>query len=87
MTDKEKLSESLTALRAEISQIDSVSSKQTLEALADQIEQHLASDNQSDEKRGLLESIDRSIDEFEVEHPDLTKSINRIMVMLSNMGI
>ena len=35
----------------------------------------------------LLETLQREADEFEVEHPRVTASINRLTTALSSMGI
>ncbi|MCH9698473.1 MAG: DUF4404 family protein [Gammaproteobacteria bacterium] len=87
MTDKKQLSDALNALREEIQKLSAEQSrKQSLIELADQIQQ--AADNTGDtENNGLIHSLEDTINEFEVEHPDLTAIINRILVTLGNMGI
>ncbi len=87
MTDKKQLNEALQALREEINNLSTEEGrKQSLYALADQIEQQL--DDSSEAKNlGLTQSLEETISEFEVEHPDLTSIINRILVTLGNMGI
>jgi biopolymer transport protein ExbB/TolQ len=87
MTDKNQLNEALQALRDEIDNLNTDESrKQSLNALADQVEQQF-DDSSNSENQGLIESLEETISEFEVEHPALTSIINRLLVTLSNMGI
>ncbi len=87
MTDKKQLNEALQSLRDEIENLTTEESrKQSLYALADQIEQQLDSSSTSKDQ-GLSKTLEETINEFEVEHPDLTAIINRILVTLGNMGI
>ncbi len=87
MTDKNQLNEALQALRNEIDNLNTDESrKQSLNALADQVEQQF-DDSSNPENQGLIESLEETISEFEVEHPALTSIINRLLVTLGNMGI
>jgi biopolymer transport protein ExbB/TolQ len=87
MTDKNRLNEALQALRDEINNLNTDESrKQSLNALADQVEQQF-DDSANPENQGLIESLEETISEFEVEHPALTSIINRLLVTLGNMGI
>ena len=87
MTDKIRLTETLQALREEIKKLNTDDHrKQSLTTLADQIEQHV-DDASNSKDQGIVESLEAAITEFEVEHPDLTAIINRLLVTLSNMGI
>lgn len=87
MTDKNQLNEALQALRNEIDNLNTDESrKQSLNALADQVEQQF-DDSSNTENQGLIESLEETIGEFEVEHPALTSIINRLLVTLANMGI
>jgi hypothetical protein len=86
MTNKNQLNEAIQSLREEIKTLKTDESrKQSLNALADQIESQF--DDSDLKNQGLVESLEAAIGEFEVEHPDLTAIINRILVTLSNMGI
>ncbi len=88
MTDKNQLNEALQALRSEIQSLDTDESrKQSLNDLADKIEQQLEDSSPATKNHGLTETLEETISEFEVEHPDLTSIINRILVTLGNMGI
>ncbi len=87
MTDKKQLDEALQALRNEILNLNTDDSrKQSLNTLADQIEQQI-DDTSNTKHQGLVENLEETINEFEVEHPDLTSIINRILITLGNMGI
>lgn len=87
MTDKNQLNEALQALRDEIDNLNTDESrKQSLNTLADQVEQQFE-DSSNSGNQGLIESLEETISEFEVEHPALTSIINRLLVTLSNMGI
>ncbi len=87
MTDKNQLNEALQALRDEIDNLNTDESrKQSLNTLADQVEQQF-DDSSNSGNQGLIESLEETISEFEVEHPALTSIINRLLVTLSNMGI
>jgi chaperonin cofactor prefoldin len=84
---KEKLSETLDSLRAEIDRLhtDDTESKERLEKLVQSLENKL--ENPDDEGQSLQEGIKDSITHFEVSHPRITAILNDIMMALSNMGI
>ena len=42
---------------------------------------------QKEELQALLEKLQNQAEEFEVTHPELVDTINRICVMLANLGI
>ena len=42
---------------------------------------------QKSEQKAQLQSFSEYLHKFETEHPELTASINRILVTLGNMGI
>lgn len=88
MTDKNQLNEALQALRSEIQSLDTDENrKHSLNNLADKIEQQLDDSSPDTKNHGLIETLEETINEFEVEHPALTSIINRILVTLGNMGI
>ena len=84
---KQKLTETLDALRAEIDQLhtDDAESKQRLEKLVENLEKKL--EHPDDDDHHLDEGIKDSITHFEVTHPRVTAILNDIMMTLSNMGI
>ncbi len=45
------------------------------------------SDQEKQELDGLLEKLKQQTEEFEVTHPELIDTINRLCVMLANLGI
>lgn len=84
---KQKLTETLAALRTEIDQLhtDDIESKQRLEQLVENLEKKL--EHPDDDDHHLDEGIKDSITHFEVTHPRITAILNDIMMTLSNMGI
>lgn len=42
---------------------------------------------QESEQKAQLQSFNEYLHKFETEHPELTESINRVLVTLGNMGI
>jgi predicted nucleic acid-binding Zn-ribbon protein len=84
---KQKLTETISALRAEIAQLhtDDAESKQRLEQLVENLENKL--EHPDDDDHHLDEGIKDSITHFEVTHPRITAILNDIMMTLSNMGI
>ena len=77
------LQKHIEELKAEIQKIESVEQSTTLNNLVDEVER-LA---ETDESQGLLNSLQQSIEHFEVEHPKVTNVLNRISDALSRMGI
>lgn len=45
------------------------------------------SEQEKEDLQGLLEKLQEQAEEFEVTHPELIDTVNRICVMLSNLGI
>jgi len=81
--------QSLTELQLEIAKLDSANAatKTRLEQLAIKVERQLEYPDEQANTSSLLEQIEHSIEEFEVEHPQLTGILGRVMHALSNMGI
>lgn len=86
---EKQLQESLQALRQEVRELDvqDRDKKATIEALISDLEQQL--DNPSDSSHGSRanQKLPGMIETFEVEHPQITRVLNQIMLTLSNMGI
>ena len=76
-------------MRSDINQLDEKEQalKDRMNQLADDVERHLDHPEDKDRSKKLLDSISGLIEEFAVEHPELTKKLNDILVILSNMGI
>lgn len=64
-----------------------------IDGLLDQLNEELQQrqsepdNNDSEEHPPSLEDITELVRKFEVEHPALTDSVNRVLMTLSNMGI
>lgn len=78
------IKEALGELRSEGGRIADAQARERLAGLVETIEKSAAS---AEERRGLIADIRSAIEHFEVEHPRVTESLNRIMMALSNMGI
>ncbi len=63
-----------------------VDARKRLEAVIDDLESRLASDELSSSP-SLRGSIQDSIHQLEARHPDATTVLNNIMMTLANMGI
>lgn len=75
------LQDELACLRAAEQHVE-----QKINTLLDELDQELNS-NQENEHHTDLGDLPDILRRFEVEHPALTDSINRVLVTLSNMGI
>lgn len=84
-----KLRDDIEKLRFEIKNLhaDDHASKEKLQALLQEIEAGLESEEQEKQRTELLDRLKESVKHFETEHPRATAIINDIMVTLSNMGI
>lgn len=78
------IKEALGELRSEGERIADAQARERLAGLVETIEKSAAS---AEERHGLIADIRSAIEHFEVEHPRVTESLNRIMMALSNMGI
>ena len=89
-----ELKNQLKALQEELTNLRATEdhTKEKIEAVLLEITQELeerAEQQSSDEHNsGLqLKSLSESLHRFEAQHPELTDSINRVFIALSNMGI
>lgn len=90
--NQEELKQSIKTLQTELDKLDKLDSendamRERLRHLIDEIEQQLAHPENEDQKDSLIEKLQHSIEQFEVEHPRITGIMNRIMMTLSDMGI
>lgn len=85
---KEELQKSLSALHAQVEKLDTADPavKARVEALVGDIERQIESPDDT-EDAGVIGRLQSAIEHFEVEHPQLTGVLNRIMMTLSDMGI
>lgn len=86
---REEVSRSLERLRSEIDKLDKSDEqvKQHVNELIGDLEHQLEYSGDSTQKATLIESLKRSVEQFETEHPRVTGILNHIMVTLSNMGV
>ncbi len=85
----DKLHLSITELRTEIARLElgDPSARDRIEQLIAQLEQQDQDPEDLTPGRAASQELPGLIERFEVEHPELTLVLNRIMVSLSNMGI
>lgn len=57
-----------------------------IDRLLEQLNQQINAPEEEDEPQDLTD-LPQMLRKFEAEHPELTDSINRVLVTLSNMGI
>ncbi|NNM01561.1 MAG: DUF4404 family protein [Gammaproteobacteria bacterium] len=86
---KEELQKSLSALHAQVEKLDAGDPdvKARVEALVGDIERQIESPDDTEHAGGVISRLQSAIEHFEVEHPQLTGVLNRIMMTLSDMGI
>lgn len=86
---KSVLKKQITDLKTEISRLKDKdkTTRDKMTGLVSEIEHMIANPDDSAHKSALIENLKNHIEDFEIQHPDLTGVLNRIMVMLSNMGI
>lgn len=88
--NKEELQKSLDALQSELDKLEGPEEEEVRDRatrLIVDIERQIENPEDTDHTESLLEKIPKLIDQFEVEHPRLTGTMNRIMMALSDMGI
>ncbi len=86
------LAQSLAALHAEIDQLEAadVAVKEKLLALIDDIEKQVQAPSgqlSSSSQPQATQRLPELIEQFELEHPQITNSLNRLLTTLSGMGI
>lgn len=86
---KEALRDTLEQLRTDVEALKfrDPQARERVNRLISAIERQLDSADDNALHDDLFEGLASSIKQFEVEHPDLTVTLNRIMTALSSMGI
>ena len=79
----EQLKQHLEELKSELNNIGSDDPK--LKKLAGEVDSAL--DQTVEVPQTLVQSMQHAVEEFEVQHPQLTAAVNNIMNSLSNIGI
>ncbi|MEZ0372688.1 MAG: DUF4404 family protein [Candidatus Sericytochromatia bacterium] len=85
----DKLRDSLSELKNEIEHLEvrDQNVKSRIERLIHDLERQLSHPRDAAEVSALNLKLPGLIEQFEVEHPKLTRVLDQIMVSLSNMGI
>lgn len=85
---REKLTEILKNLRNEVEkhEIEDENTIKRIEELIRALEAQLEN-NESVETKELTENITQLIEQFEIEHPNITELLSKLSMSLSNMGI
>ena len=86
---QEQLRRSLDGLRNELNALeeDSHDTRERLSELITELEQQIEELGGSDDTESLIDNLRKWVEDFEVEHPRVTRIVNDIMMTLSNMGI
>ncbi|PIQ24980.1 hypothetical protein COW36_06400 [bacterium (Candidatus Blackallbacteria) CG17_big_fil_post_rev_8_21_14_2_50_48_46] len=85
--NSDNLKHAVQALREEIAQLDpsQESHRERLENLLCDLEKQISGETETQGQ--TLSGLNQLVTHFESEHPKLTDILNRISVLLSNMGI
>jgi len=87
---KNKLKKEIQELKEEAKKIEKKSELKTihLDGIIQDVElKIIESEEIQPETKSIVAAIEKTIEKYEVEHPKITKILNRIMNILSNMGI
>ena len=85
---KEKISELLINLKQELEDTDlkNIEVKNNLESLIKDLNSQLVN-NENPDMDDFGEKISHIIEQFEIEHPNVTELLSKLSSSLSNMGI
>ncbi|NJM58827.1 MAG: DUF4404 family protein [Synechococcales cyanobacterium RU_4_20] len=86
---KQDLRKSLDALNDELAQLDQVDGavKERMAQLINDIERQIDQPEVPEHRQNAQQTLPMLIEQFEAEHPQITKSLNRLLVTLDGMGI
>lgn len=86
---KEAITQSIEALHAEISQLDTPNSevKEKLLSLISEVEKQVQDPENAARKEANLQTLPKLIEQFEADHPKLTDTLSQLLNTLSGMGI
>lgn len=86
---EQKIHECLHGLRDELNQLqgDNEQVRERVSGLIAEIEQQLLENEHSQQNPSLMESINKTIELYKIEHPGVTGILNQIMMSLGNMGV
>jgi mevalonate kinase len=87
---KEDLLDLMRSLKTELSDLKNIN-PDTAHDIAEKTqvsaEKILSSDNKKNELQENIDSLQGTVEEFEVSHPKLVQIVNRLCMMLSDIGI
>jgi len=85
----EELKKLKDELDAKIRQVDGLDdiSREKLDKLMGFVEMKLQKPNDPVRLENLVEHLEDNIQHFEITHPDLTMVMNKMLIILSNLGI
>ncbi|MEJ2168791.1 MAG: DUF4404 family protein [Desulfobacterales bacterium] len=85
----EELKKLKDELDAKIRQVDGLDdiSREKLDKLMGFVEMKLQKPNDPVHVENLVEHLEDNIQHFEITHPDLTMVMNKMLIILSNLGI
>ena len=81
-----KLKEELDAKIRQMDGLDDIS-REKLDKLMSFVEMKLQKPNDPAHLENLVEHLEDNIQHFEITHPDLTMVMNKMLIILSNLGI
>lgn len=87
---KTELKENLNGLKVEVDKLDTQDDPKVihLNGIIKDVELKIIdSDNTPTEVSTIVSDIEQTIENLEVEYPKITRTLNRIMNILSNIGI
>ena len=87
--DQQEIRAALDRLRAEIQRLAArdADAGRRINKLVTDIERQLESPDDQERRAALQEDLPGLIEQLEVEHPDLTNVLSRIITALSSMGV
>jgi len=85
----EDLQKHLQGLREVTEQLgsDNPEIKSQIDQLITEIELHLQQPDDANRKDVLVQGLENTIEQFEINHPRVTELLNRIIMALGNIGI
>lgn len=86
---KEDILKSLQVLRTELANLESADPQASgrLTRLIQDIERQVDNPQSKEHRETLVQNLPVLIEQFEVDHPQMTDTLNQILVTLSGMGI
>ncbi len=86
---KDELLESIEKLRLEVEKLEDVKDEisEKITGLIGDVEHAIEHPDDTAHRETVTAGLQSVVEQFELEHPNLTGALNHVMVTLSNMGI